>query len=84
MAIMNVKEESPPNANMGVALVTRPEDIRNHLTEIIEIISKRMIPRATDDETHALHLKTLADCVDASEIPAIGSGCRPNDVQAKF
>jgi hypothetical protein len=89
LAVLNIRDAPHPNANLGVAVTTIQENLRNRLSEMIGILGSHLLPRTSDEEVRAFYLKALADlqryqldCVERTAIPALASESRQNYVRA--
>jgi hypothetical protein len=89
MALMAVKEAPPPCANMHVAVQKLNGLLRTRIDEIINILTRSLIPNAADEESKGHFLKALADfqrynleCAEMTEVPKIANESRQNYLKA--
>jgi hypothetical protein len=87
IAIMNVKESPGPHSS--VVLRTLEELLKDRISEFIELLTQRILPKATSEEDVAIYTLTLADfqryqleTIEREGIPALANESRQNYVRA--
>jgi hypothetical protein len=87
IAIMNVKESAGPHS--PVVLRTLEGLLKDRITELIELLTQRILPKTTTEEDRAIYTLTLADfqryqldTIEREGIPALANESRQNYVRA--